>query len=457
MNKYLKHLLILLTPLLLLAGPVYPSDTLELGEFTKNDRVLVLAPHPDDEAIACSGMIQRALKSGAKVQVACYTNGDNNEFAFIVYEKRITFKKGEFLHMGEVRRKETIAGMKFLGLGPENVKFMGYPDFGTMEIMTKYWQTKVPFRSMLTRITKVSYPESLSIGAPYVGESILEDLKTILRAFRPTKVFVSHPADSNRDHQALYLFSRVALWDLEGDIDSPVVYPYIVHVAGWPRPRGHHLNLELHPPNELTGMRWTRLDLTPEEIENKQKVISFHKSQIEYNPPYLFTFARKNELYGDLPLILVSKGPAGAINWQSTEIKRTHVNAGPENRDNKNNDTPLVSYACEDNFLLIRLALRNKISKNVGVFINLLGYNHNKNFSRMPKLNITIGLLGMRIKDKKAVLFIRQAKVSYEGRNLIVKIPLSSLGNPEYVMARVKRRLFRFPLDEGAWRIVKLE
>ena len=457
MSKYLKYLFTLLVPVFLLARPAYPSDIPELEGFTKDDRVLVLAPHPDDEAIACSGMIQRALKSGAKVQVVCYTNGDNNEFAFIVYEKRITFKKGEFLHMGEVRRKETLAGMKSLGLEAGNVKFMGYPDFGTMEILTKYWQTKVFFRSMLTRITKVSYPESLSVGAPYVGESILEDLKTVLRAFRPTKVFVSHPADSNRDHQALYLFSRVALWDLEGLIEPLKVYPYIVHVAGWPRPRGHHLNLELHPPNELVDIPWARLDLTAEEVENKQKVISFHKSQIEYNPAYLFTFARKNELYGDLPLVLVSKGTDAAPNWQSVDIEKKVVVPGRTAPDKKKKETPLLSYSCKDNFLFIRLALRNRISKNMGVFINLMGYNRKKSFSQMPKLNISIGLLGMRIKDKKDVLFIKQAQLKYEGKNLIVKIPLASLGNPEYIMSRVRRRMFRFPLDEGAWRIIKLE
>ncbi len=54
--------------------------------FKKNDRVLILAPHPDDEAIACAGIIQDALNSGAEVRVTYLTNGDHNEFAFIVYE-----------------------------------------------------------------------------------------------------------------------------------------------------------------------------------------------------------------------------------------------------------------------------------------------------------------------------------------------------------------------------------
>ena len=65
--------------------------------FNSEDRVLILSPHPDDEAIGTAGVIQRALKQNAKIRVVCYTNGDSNQLAFIVYEKRLTFKKAEFL------------------------------------------------------------------------------------------------------------------------------------------------------------------------------------------------------------------------------------------------------------------------------------------------------------------------------------------------------------------------
>ena len=56
-----------------------------LEPFTKEDRVLVLAPHPDDEDISCGGVIQRALKSGAQVKVAYLTCGDNNIFSIVFY------------------------------------------------------------------------------------------------------------------------------------------------------------------------------------------------------------------------------------------------------------------------------------------------------------------------------------------------------------------------------------
>ena len=55
-----------------------------LEPFKKGQRVLILAPHPDDEAIACAGVIQQALKAGAKVKIVYLTNGDHNELGFIV-------------------------------------------------------------------------------------------------------------------------------------------------------------------------------------------------------------------------------------------------------------------------------------------------------------------------------------------------------------------------------------
>ena len=56
----------------------------ELPKFQKEDRVLVLAPHPDDETIGCAGVIMHALKSGAKVKVVYLTNGDNNVFSILL-------------------------------------------------------------------------------------------------------------------------------------------------------------------------------------------------------------------------------------------------------------------------------------------------------------------------------------------------------------------------------------
>jgi LmbE family N-acetylglucosaminyl deacetylase len=419
----------------------------ELPAFSKDDRVLVLAPHPDDESIAAAGVIQRALAAGAQVKVVCYTNGDNNEFAFIVYEKRLTFLKGEFLHMGVVRGKETMAAMNFLGIGEENVNYMGYPDFGTMDILTQYWDARRPYQSMLSRVQKVSYRNAMSVGSPFTGESILRDIKTILMAFKPTKIFVSHPSDTNRDHQSLYLFLHVALWDLDGSIVRPEVYPYLVHVIGWPLPRGKHPGLALKPPKDLADIAWQELKLTADEQANKEKAISFHKSQIAYNPPYLYTFARTNELYGDFEPIVLKRSDSAEIEWQPVE------KSVPAQGDGNGS---FLYYAVEKKDLLIKIALRKKLDKRLGLYIYLLGYNASKDFAQMPKLGITVGFLGMRIRDRQKVVFIKGAKLMFEGNTAYISIPLASLGNPEYILTRVRRRLFRIPLDVASWRIIEV-
>ena len=54
-------------------APVVQTDV----TMTKADRVLVVSPHPDDESIACSGLIQHALEAGAQVRVLWMTAGDH--------------------------------------------------------------------------------------------------------------------------------------------------------------------------------------------------------------------------------------------------------------------------------------------------------------------------------------------------------------------------------------------
>jgi len=87
----------------------------------------------------------------------------------------------------------------------------------------------------------------------------------------------------------------------------------------------------------------------------------------------------------------------------------------------------------------------------------LLGYNRKVDFSKMPKINVSIGFLGKRIKDKRAVLFIKDASMKFEDNALILKLPFSCLGNPEYILSKVKTHTAKFPLDASAWRIIKLE
>ena len=44
-------------------------------------RLLIIAPHPDDEVIGCAGLIQKVKNNGGKVFVLFLTVGDTKDFS----------------------------------------------------------------------------------------------------------------------------------------------------------------------------------------------------------------------------------------------------------------------------------------------------------------------------------------------------------------------------------------
>ncbi len=428
-----------------------------IPDIRHTDRILIFAPHPDDEAIAAAGVIQKALRAQARLKIAGYTCGDLNELAFILYEKRIPLKKQGFVYMGEVRKKETLSAMALLGVSAGDIVFLGYPDFCTMDIVTRYWDQTRPFKSIFTRISSVPYKDALSYAAPYSGQSMLKDIKTIVRDFRPTMIFVSHPADTNSDHRSLYLLLKAALWDLEEKINPPRVFPYLVHMPGWPKPRGFRADAALAPPEKLTGPAWTILNLEPQEVEKKKEAIAVYKSQ--YNPGYLVSFARKNELFGDFPPIKLKKQAEGAgLIWQDSQSNVGDIDLSGAGQASADDGISGVSYAYKEKQLYVKCSLKKRlIGGSVGMGIYLLGYRKGKDFASMPKVYISVDNRGVRIKDGQKPLFVKGVEVQRQGKTLVLKIPLSLLGYPDRLFCNVRSQQRDLPLSDLAWRILVLE
>lgn len=424
--------------------------------FSRNDRILVLAPHPDDETIATGGILQEAVRLKLPVKVVYYTNGDNNEMSFIVYEKRLVVRQKEFIKMGEMRRKEAVSAMMLLGLKKEDLIFLGYPDFGTMHILREHWKKIYPFKSMLTRVTKVPYPECFSHNAPYSGESILNDLKTIVKSYKPTKIFVSHPADINVDHRSLYIFLRVALWDLSGEIKRPEIYPFIVHATHWPKIKGFYPKLKTELPETLvsTDLKLVKYDLSADQVNKKKDMISCYKSQIEYNPPFLVSFARKSELFGNYPVIKVKEGKS---EWDDL----CGFSGGIVVDENNINDRHISTIYFQKNkgMLFVKLDLHKLITKERGINISLFGYKKNKSFSLMPKIRLHIGWRNrIVVYDKQDKIFVDKTRLSLanDGKEIMIEFPLKALGNPNYIMTSTKTHVEDLPLEATAWRILEL-
>lgn len=409
------------------------AEPLALERINKEDRILILAPHPDDEAIGCAGIIQEALNKKAKVKIIYLTNGDHNQLAFIIYEKRLVFRKGEFIHMGEVRRREAIGAISSLGLSLEDITFLGYPDFGTFTMFTRYWKSPKPFKSLLTRVNKVPYPENFSFGSSYLPENILSDLKGIIEEYKPNKIFVSHPADTNGDHRALSLFLNVALWDLEGKIPSAKVYHYLVHHIGWPRPARYHPELNITVPEDLTTSgNWFYLKLNPHMVSEKYNALRCYKSQTESSAFYLFSFARTNELFQE---------PA-PLRLKSQETQNPDI---------------FCEYTVKENELHLVLKHHKNDHDITRVAIYLFGWRKDIPFSDMPKIFLDIRSNGIAVFDGKKRIKLDSLSQEFNGQNARVKVPLALLGNPQKALISARIYSKEIPYVQSIWRRTEFE
>lgn len=427
----------------------------------KNDRILVLAPHPDDETIGAGGIIQESIRLNLPIKVVYFTNGDNNEVSFIVYEKHLVLRRKEFIHMGEVRREEAASAMKLLGLNEDQVVFLGYPDFGTMHILREHWGDVPAFKSMLTRVTKVPYPECLSPGAPYTGESILRDLEKILLEFKPTKIFCSNPVDLNVDHRSLYVFLQVALWNLKDRLSYPEIYPYLVHAAHWPRPEGFYPNIKQALPQQISSsdIQFAEFELTDSMVTKKKEAISCYKSQVEYNPPFLVSLARKNEIFFNYPIMLIKEYEDEEIDWIGLEKTFRIQGHSFGGRDTEDRHVRYLIFTVKKDFLYIKLKLHKLMTKERGIDLHLLSYKKDTSFSIMPKICLHIGWRKkMTVYDKRKPIIIKGFEFymerEEEGKEIIIKFPLSSLNYPDYILSSCRTHTKDLPLEATAWHIL---
>jgi LmbE family N-acetylglucosaminyl deacetylase len=439
---------------LLVAAPNVRESELTLSE---KDRILILAPHPDDEVLGCSGIIQQAVSMHLPLRVVFLTHGDNNEWSFFLYRKRPVFMPGSVRSMGTVRHDEALAAAKLFGVPPEALTFLGYPDFGTAAIWRTHWDDQPPYKSMLTRVKEVPYKDALRPGAPYKGEEILRDLTTVLREFRPTKIFVSHPADHNGDHRALYLFTRVALWDLPGEM-QPEVYPYLVHFANWPLPRGDHSDKSLNAPKELREqIRWQTVPLGPDEINRKRAALRAHRSQYSYSGKYLLSFVRANELFGDIEPVRMR------VNMRGREMAEGlwgHVVETPEELTETERN---AFVGLEQQFvrlehanLVVTIRLSRPLGHEVEASLALFGYRNDRPFGKMPKLQVQLGEENQVIYDQGRKLSRQTIQIEREPRAITIRVPLDALGNPQKVLTSSRTYLADVPLDWLSWRILEM-
>lgn len=134
----------------------------------KKQRVLVIAPHADDEIIGCGGMIQKYLKSGSEVRVliASFVNG--------TYQKFETEKNQYKLYDGSERFKEL----------EESHRIIGIKDYSLLYTD----EDEVKYHSRMDTVPRIE---------------LATKLENEIQKFRPTIIFIPSKT-KHQDHTALH-------------------------------------------------------------------------------------------------------------------------------------------------------------------------------------------------------------------------------------------------------------
>lgn len=220
----------------------------------ETDRLLMLAPHPDDEALAAGGLLQHAVERGAAVRVLYVSSGENNPWAQRVNEGKWHLDASARVRWGARRWDEALAALACLGVPASSAQRLGFPDQGLTELL---------------------------LGG---DQELVALLAQEIARWRPTILLVPAPWDIHPDHNALAVLAHFA--HARGVPGSVTVLQYVVH--GRARP-------QLRDP--------VRLSLSEAMRARKREAILCHRTQLPLRRSYLLRFA------GDAESFAVAAGP----------------------------------------------------------------------------------------------------------------------------------------------------
>jgi LmbE family N-acetylglucosaminyl deacetylase len=228
-------------------GQVHAGEIDPLPPFSAHDRILIFAPHPDDEALATGGLIQRAVAAGARVRVVFATDGENNPWPQRVVERRLQVRPNDRARWGKRRRKEAMLAISHFGLPADAARFLGFADQGVTRFLLS----------------------ASEIAVAAIADAIVD--------WMPTLLVVPSLSDVHPDHSALSVLIRLALSQMTHE---PDVLTFVVHTRG-----------------RISERHRVVLHLSEEEQLVKRQAILCHASQMKLSRGRFLAYAKPLETF----------------------------------------------------------------------------------------------------------------------------------------------------------------
>jgi LmbE family N-acetylglucosaminyl deacetylase len=218
-------------------------------ELDCNSRLLVFAPHPDDESLACGILLQRAVEAGAAICVVYITDGESNPWPQRFLSRRWRLNAADRQRWAKLRRREALAALRLLGVSPEDARFLGWPDQG----LARLFQTN--------------------------SALALARLRYLILEWSPSDVIGPDTADRHTDHRAVGLMLNAFFAHRTPAFEGVRLWNYIVHGRD---------------PSFLRDC--TMVLQTRSQAETKRRAIGCHQTQLMLSRRRFLSYANRPEL-----------------------------------------------------------------------------------------------------------------------------------------------------------------
>jgi LmbE family N-acetylglucosaminyl deacetylase len=415
-------------------------------------RVLIVSPHPDDESLACAGVIEKAVNRSIPVKVVLMTNGDGYFHDAEVFYKTLSPTADNYRNMGFMRREETIRAMRKLGLSQKDIIFLSYPDGGLNSLWTENWDHNRPHVGLNGNMA-CSYPFAFQPGASYSGLSIVDNLSEIIKEFRPTMVYYPDSSDFHHDHWATGAFVQYAL--IENGY-SGIELTYLVHQGDWPTPWRLMPERALYPPPALEGIDtyWEIMPLDKKQVERKESAIREYHSQEQLMGPFLNTFVRRNELFGVYkPRVIaqmeIDPNPA-TEEWRKYVVLRDPPQDTFGWRSEEGGDIRSVAFCLGKERAWLGLEARKTTEKKILYVFHLRLFENS--YEKRLDLAIHDGRATATRSSKDSILIAERIKPVLAGNKVWISIPRKIVSDANVCLLNVDTFLEGHRIDKTAWR-----
>jgi LmbE family N-acetylglucosaminyl deacetylase len=249
-------------------------------------KILVVAPHPDDDVIIAAGITYQAIQSLEPIKIIYITNGDV-----------------QGIDIGYLRQGEAVSAQINLGMIEDDLIFLGYPDGYLYSIYNYYINATDIFTTPNSQSTTYGnrglgsadyHFYRFGFHANYNRYNILLDLEDIISTFKPDHIFFTlSEFDIHPDHSTTYELMRLALISaFKKDMNyTPTIHKTIIHwgIDAWPNPLDT-TSYFMEIPNlfSQTGLNW-------DDRESVEVPLAMQSTNYSINPKYLAVSAHASQ------------------------------------------------------------------------------------------------------------------------------------------------------------------